>query len=375
MADTLPIIRAAAVQAAPVFLDREATTEKACALIRNAGEQGAQLIGFPEGFIPAHPLWFHMYGATDPIASDFSTALFLNAVEVPGPEVNALAAAARDAGAYVVIGVCEKLPGTLGTMYNTQVYLSPEKGYIGKHQKLVPTAGERLVHDRGAGNTFGTFETAFGPGSSMMCTENANPLAVFALTAEQTRWHVMSWPNYFPRTGPSMPEVSLIVARAFAYMSKAYVISACGVINDTIRDRLGVTDEIAAFLADPTVTGGSAIIAPDTSVIAGPIPGDREDIVCADLDLEASVRLKLRHDFAGHYNRSDVFQLQVNRFTPQLTETVEIAPALPSVIHVDGEPSVTGPPGALTGGDAADGADGDTSPPDETGGSEAEAAN
>jgi aliphatic nitrilase len=351
MPDQLPTIRAAAVQAAPVFLDREATTEKACDLIRQAGDNGAQLIGFPEGFIPAHPIWFHFFGATDPTAADFSTQLFLNAVHVPGPQIDALADAAREAGAYVVIGVCEKSPGSLGTMYNTQVYLSPDDGYVGKHQKLVPTAGERLVHDRGASDTFGTLPTRFGPGSSMMCTENANPLAIFALTAEYTRWHVMSWPNYFPRSGPPMPEVSLIVARAFAYMSKAYVISSCGVLDDAILERLGVMGADAASLSDPDITGGTAIVGPDTRVVAGPLPGDREGIVYADMDLMNSVRLKLRHDFAGHYNRSDVFRLHINRNTPQLVEEALTGP-LTSMIDIEAAVGPGPAPGELADGEA-----------------------
>jgi aliphatic nitrilase len=101
-----------------------------------------------------------------------------------------LSAAARDANAYVVVGVCEKVPNTIGTMFNTQVYLGPDGSLIGKHQKIVPTVGEKLVHAGGFGDTFGAFQTGFGPMSGLICGENSNPLAVFALTAEGTRVHV-----------------------------------------------------------------------------------------------------------------------------------------------------------------------------------------
>ncbi len=134
------------MQAAPVFLDREATVEKAVALIEEAGRGGAQIVGFPEGFIPAHPIWFHFHPGTDRQATRFLVELFKNGLEVPGPEIDTLAAAAKQAGVYVVMGVCEKIPGTFGTLYNTQVFISPHDGYVGKHQKLVPTVGERLVH-------------------------------------------------------------------------------------------------------------------------------------------------------------------------------------------------------------------------------------
>src|SRR3954452_24070771 len=232
MGDQYPVVKVAAVQAASVFLDREGSTEKACRLIREAGRNGARVIAFPEGFIPAHPVWYHHHVATGAIANRLSVALFKNAVEIPGPEVDALCAAARDAGAYVVVGVCEKLHGTIGTMYNTQVYIAPAGVMVGKHQKMMPTVGERLVHTGGYGDTFGVFQTEFGPMSGLICGENSNPLAVFALTAEGTRIHVMSWPNHFPVSGDPLRDRVAIDARSFAQMSKAFVIAACGTVDE-----------------------------------------------------------------------------------------------------------------------------------------------
>jgi nitrilase len=199
MGDAYPVVKVAAVQAASMFLDRESSTEKACSLIREAGRNGARVIGFPEGFIPAHPVWYHHHAATGALANRLAAELFKNSVEIPGPHIDALAQAARDANAYVVIGVCEKLPNTMGTMFNTQVYLAPDGTLVGKHQKIMPTVGERLVHMGGFGDTFGAFATEFGPMSSLICGENSNPLAIFALTAEGTRIHVMSWPITFRR--------------------------------------------------------------------------------------------------------------------------------------------------------------------------------
>lgn len=310
---TEQVIRGAAVQAAPVFLDKAASLAKAIALIEEAGEEGADIVGFPEGFIPAHPIWFHFLPGTDRLATGFSTTLFKNAVEVPGPEIRALEEAASRAGTYVVMGVCERNPGTFGTMYNTQVFISPTDGYLGKHQKLVPTVGERLVHAPGGPETFGVFSSPFGPISGLMCGENSNPLAIFALTADATRVHVMAWPNHFPKIALPMPEISLTAARAFAQMSKAYVISASAVVDDRIRELLGGSEENDTFLARDDIGGGSCIVAPDTRVIAGPEVGNHETILYADMDLDVGIRMKLRHDLAGHYNRPDVFRLLVNR--------------------------------------------------------------
>lgn len=317
MGDKYPVVRVAAVQAASVFLDREASTEKACRLIREAAKNGARVIGFPEGFIPAHPVWYHHHPATSAIANRLATELFKNSVEVPGPETEALCGAAREANAYVVIGLCEKRPRTIGTMFNTQLFIGPDGRLLGKHQKLVPTVGERLVHMGGFGDTLGAFDTEFGPISGLICGENSNPLAIFALTAEGTRIHVASWPNHFPSSGDPMRNRVAIDSQAFAQMTKAYVVSACGTVDEEMIRRLEVGPEAERFLRNPDSCGGSVIVAPNSRIIAGPL-GPEEGILYADCDFDLSIRMKLRHDFAGHYNRPDIFQLQINRAAPSI---------------------------------------------------------
>jgi aliphatic nitrilase len=298
-------------------------------LIDEAGRNGARVIAFPEGFIPAHPIWYHHHPATGAIANRLATELFKNSVEIPGPQIEQLCAAAQAAGAYVVIGVCEKLPNTIGTMFNTQVYIAPDGTLIGKHQKIMPTVGERLVHSGGYGDTFGAFQTEFGPMSGLICGENSNPLAVFALTAEGSRIHVMSWPNHFPTSGDPMRNRVAVDSQAFAQMSKAFVVSACGTVDEAMIAKLAVDPKAEEFLRNPDCCGGSVIVAPDSRILAGP-KGMEEGILYADCDLELGVRMKLRHDFAGHYNRPDIFQLHVNRAAPRLyTVHGGEAPALP----------------------------------------------
>jgi aliphatic nitrilase len=330
MGDKYPIVKVAAVQAASVFLDREGSTEKACRLIREAGANGARLIAFPEGFIPTHPVWYHHHPATGKIANRLAVELFKNAVEIPGPEIEALCAAAREANAYVVMGVCEKLPQTLGTMFNTQVWLTPEGSLLGKHQKIMPTVGERIVHMGGFGDTFGAMQTEFGPASGLICGENSNPLAVFALTAEGTRLHIMSWPNHFPTSGDPMRNRVSVDSQAFAQMSKAWVISACGTVDEDMIRKLEVGPEGEKFLRNPDCCGGSVIVAPNCRVVAGPM-GAEEGILYADCDIEVGVNMKLRHDFAGHYNRPDIFQLSVNRAAPQIYTVHTTVEKLPPV--------------------------------------------
>jgi nitrilase len=315
--DSYEIVRVAAVQAASVFLDREGSVHKACRLIDEAGSKGARVIGFPEGFIPGHPVWFHHHPATGKIANKLSVELFKNAVEIPGSETDALCAAARSANAYVIVGICEKMPNTLGTLFNTQLYIGPDGSLIRKHQKIMPTVGERLVHTGGHGDTFGAFASEFGPVSGLICGENSNPLAVFALIAEGTRIHVMSWPNHFPTSGDPLRNRVAIDSQAFAQMSKAFVISACGTVDERMIEMLDAGPAGEKFLRNTDCCGGSLIVDPMSRIIAGPM-GAEEGILYADCNLELGIQMKLRHDFAGHYNRPDIFQLHVNRAAPQL---------------------------------------------------------
>src|SRR5256714_4437906 len=278
MGDAYGVVKGAAVQAASVFLDRGGWTAKACRLIREAGANGARVIGFPEGFIPAPRVWYHHHAATAAIPNRLAVELFKNPVEIPGPKTAALAAAAREANAYVVIGVCEKIPNTTGTMFNTQVYFGPDGAIIRKHQKIMPTVGERLVHMGGYGDTFGAFPSEFGPMSGLICGENSNPLAVFALIAEGTRVHVMSWPNHFPASGDPLRNRVAIDSQAFAQMSKAFVISACGTVDDHMIETLKAGPEGEKFLRDPNCCGGSLIVDPMARIVARPM-GPEEGIL------------------------------------------------------------------------------------------------
>ena len=324
MGDQYPKIRIAAVQAAPVFLDREKTVEKACRLIKEAAGKGAKVIAFSEGFIPGHPLWYHFHPATSSYSTKLATELFKNSVEIPGPSTEALCKAAREAKAYVVMGLCERRPGTFGTLFNTQLFIDDEGNILGKHQKLVPTVGERLVHTGGYGDTLRAYPTRYGKISGLICGENSNPLAVFALIAEGTMIHVASWPNTGHLKQFSRAERAATVGQAVAMMSKAYVINVSGTVSEEMVEVLAANDEDRAFLREPRNSGGSSMIDPRSVVIAGPMGGE-EGILYSDIDLELCVREKVTHDFAGHYNRADVFSLQINREVPSIYRSCERA--------------------------------------------------
>jgi len=304
MADTYPKFKVAAVQAAPVFLDREATTEKACRLIRAAGSEGAKVIGFPECFIPGFPHWFDFRLARE--CKGFIKELFKNSVEIPSAVTDSLCQAAKDAGATVVIGLNERDPGSMGTLFNSQLFIAPDGRILGKHRKLVPTWTERLVHTGGDASTLKVFKTDAAPVSGLICGENTNSFYRMTLLLQGERIHVASWPA-FP--GRGRQDGIEIRTRNYAFEGRCFVISSTGVFSDEMRDLLCVTEEQKKKASD---TGAfSSIIAPTGDYLAGPDTGG-EKILYAEVNPEMIIEEKISHDVTGHYNRFDLFTLLVD---------------------------------------------------------------
>jgi nitrilase len=169
----------AAVQAAPVFLDRDATVDKACALIAEAAAQGAGLVAFPEAFVPGYPDWVWRTPAWHD--GEFAQRLYAGAIEIGSPAAGRLADAAAGSGVYVAIGVNE-LDG--GTLYNTLLYFAPDGTLVARHRKLMPTGGERTIWGMGDGSTLGVVRTPFGVVGGLICWENYMPLARAAMYAQ-----------------------------------------------------------------------------------------------------------------------------------------------------------------------------------------------
>ncbi|HLH68591.1 MAG TPA: carbon-nitrogen hydrolase family protein [Candidatus Dormibacteraeota bacterium] len=304
-------LRVAVVQATGPFLRRDRCLEEAVRWIQEAGAQGARLVAFPEGFIPGHPTWYHFHPVTGKQSLEWAAELFANSVEVGGPVTDALCEAARRAGVHVVIGVCEREPGTTGTMYNTQLFIDDGGRILGKRQKLVPTVGERIVHAPGRGEMVPVFETKIGRLTGLLCGENANPLAIFALAAQGAQIHVACWPSHFSPNEHPMAEAVTFNTLSLSYKASCFVLNACGTITEEHRHLLPRTDDDRRFLADPLNGGGSSVIGATSRVLSGPMPGDEQGLLLAELDLHDCVRAKVVHDYSGHYNRADVFTLEV----------------------------------------------------------------
>ncbi|HEX5465510.1 MAG TPA: carbon-nitrogen hydrolase family protein [Candidatus Limnocylindrales bacterium] len=310
MSDAYQTIRLAAAQVAPVFLDREATIVRACEVISEAGAKGADLVAFPEGYVPAHPLWFHFHPATSRAARAMSVALANNAVVVPSPATDALCEVARSANCSVVIGICEKAAGSAAALYNSLLIIGRDGRILGCRRKIVPTNGERIVHTPGAGDSIQVFPTEFGVVAGLMCGENSNPLLTYTMQALGAQVHVASWPS-FPHQAADLQAIADVAGRAVAYQNSCFVVNVLGAVSETMIERLPATEEDAAYLRRAAERGGTTIYAPGGRVLEGPLPGG-EGILYADADLGQIVPRKLSHDYAGNYNRFDIFQLVVN---------------------------------------------------------------
>jgi len=299
--------KVAVAQASPVFLDREATVEKACGLIAQAGREGASLVAFPEAFIPAYPDWVWAVppgekGLLDPLYAE----LLENAVAVPGPETRRLCQAARAAGIYVVMGVNEYDPlAGNGSLFNTLIYIDAHGEILGRHRKLVPTGGERLVWAQGDGSTLEVYATPFGRLGGLICWENYMPLARYAMYAWGVQVYVAATWDY--------GEAWLATLRHIAREGRVFVLGAGMALRKSdIPDRYEFKQRFYQNAGEWINIGGSAIVNPDGEFIAGPLE-KAEGLLYAEIRPSQMHGSKRMLDVTGHYNRPDVFQLTVNR--------------------------------------------------------------
>jgi nitrilase len=307
---------AAIVQDSPVFLNLEASLEKACGLIEEAATQGANVIAFPETWLPGYPVWLDY--APKAAVWDYGPAKALyrllaeNSVSIPGPHVDRLLEVAKDAGSHVVMGVHERRGGTL---YNTLLTVDRDGQTFAVHRKLVPTYGERLVWGRGDGSTLRAHATEYGMLGGLICWEHWMPLARAAMHAQQETVHVAQW--------PSVNRLHDLASRHYAFEGQCFVLAAGSVLTkrETIEGcrSLGQASNEAIELLeampkgddDLLLRGGSAIIAPNTHYLAGPVL-DEACILYAELRPELITEGHFALDTDGHYARPDVFRLDVN---------------------------------------------------------------
>jgi nitrilase len=295
-------VTVAAVQSSPNFLDREATIEKVGRLCKEAAGQGAGLIVFPETFVPTYPDWVWRTTPWADGEAQWFARLFDQSVEVPGADTDALGEAAREAGAYVSVGVNERDGGTL---YNTQLYFGPDGALLGKHRKLMPTGGERLVWGMGDGSTLPVFDTPFGRIGGLTCWENYMPLARMAMYAQGLEIYLApTWDN---------SDVWVASMQHIAKEGRLFVIG----VNFCIRGsdvplEIPGRDAIYGGEDDWLSKGNTCIVGPDGQLLAGPLIGE-QGILYAEIDVGQAHVARRQFDPVGHYSRPDVFRLVVDR--------------------------------------------------------------
>lgn len=305
----LPKFKAAAVQASPVFLDADATVEKACGIIAEAAANGASLIAFPEVFVAGYPYWNWIM--TPVQGSKWYERLYTNSITVPGPETDRLCQAARENNCHVVIGVNER-GQSFGELYNTNLIIDNKGKLVGKHRKLVPTWAEKLTWTGGDGSSLKVYNTEIGPIGTLACGENTNTLARFTLLTQGELIHVANYIS-LPVAPPdyNMAEAIKIRAAAHSFEGKLFTVVSCSTITKEIIDIMKEDVPNAEELLTRKNSAFTGFIGPNGAVIGEPLI-DEEGIVYADIDLSKCIQPKQMHDILGHYNRFDIFDLRVN---------------------------------------------------------------
>lgn len=295
---TFPEITLAAIQANSIWFDKEAATAKACRLIEEAGEKGADIAAFGETWLSGYPYWSTAAGS--PVMGRARAQYIASGITVPGPETDLLCAAARRAEVDVAIGVVELDEITRSSVYCTLLFIGKDGAILGRHRKLKPTDSERRFWGEGDGASLVTYEREYGRLSGLNCWEHLMMLPGYSLAAQGTQVHIAAWPDM----NGSQSE---LLSRAFAFQAGAYVISVGGMREASESPEVG--DFEGQQLA--RLVGNSCIINPMGDVIAGPVSGE-ETILTAKVSMEAVYQRKSMSDIGGHYSRPDVLSLQLN---------------------------------------------------------------
>ncbi len=303
------IVKVAAVQASPVYLDLQASLEKADRLIGEAARLGAKVVVFPETWLPGYPAWLDC--CRDVALWDYAPVkkvfarLMDNSVAIPSPAIEALSEMALEYKIVLNLSVNERVTqgAGRGTLYNTMLTFGADGVLLNRHRKIMPTYTERMVWGQGDGSSLKAVDTDAGRIGGLICWEHWMPLARHRLHSSGEDIHVAAWPQ--------VKEMNLLASRHYAFEGRCYVI-ATGAIMKAHELPEGL-EPIESLKQNPdayVLNGGSAIIAPDGTVIAGPVFNE-ETILTADLDLSRIVEESLVLDVTGHYSRPDIFDVKL----------------------------------------------------------------
>lgn len=325
------VVVVAAVQAAPIYQNLERSLARALELIAEAARRRAQLVVFPEAWLPGYPAWLDVCRDVAVFDNQTVKRLFAQLVEqsvvVPGPITEALGNAAREHNLTLVIGVNERViegPGR-GTLYNSVLTFGPTGELLNRHRKLVPTFNERLIWGPGDGGSLQVVETPAGRVGSLICWEHWMPLVRQTLHVGGEDIHVALW--------PTVKEMYQIAARHYAFEGRCFVLSVGSIMRrQDLPRELELTPAVAQSNSEYILSGGSSIVGPDGQYVAGP-SFDSEVIILARINLERIREESMTLDVTGHYNRPDLFSFdyRVPGLLPR-AQVNELPPARPEAL-------------------------------------------
>lgn len=300
--------RIAVVQRPPIFLDRSETLNRAVTAIGEAAQTGAQLIAFPEAFIPGYPAWIWQLrpGGDMRLAEQLHARLRANAVNLASDDLAPLCQAAKQHNVTVVCGMHERdADFSRSTLYNTVVIIGPDGAVLNRHRKVMPTSPERMVWGFGDASGIKAVDTPCGRIGALICWENYMPLARFAMYAQGVDIYLA--PTY------DQGELWVATMRHIAREGGCWVVGNCSAFQ--ARDIPDWLPGKAQMYPDPDEwvnAGDSVVVAPGGKIVAGPMHQE-SGILYAEIDLERVGMARRNLDVVGHYARPDLFQLQVNR--------------------------------------------------------------
>lgn len=310
MSTTHPKFRVAAVQSSPVYLDLDASIDKAIELIAEAAKNGAKLIAFGETWLPGYP-WF-IWLDSPAWSMQFIQRFHDNSLVYGSPQAERIAQAAKKHSIMVSVGVSEKQGGSL---YMGQWLIDAEGQTVGQRRKLKPTHVERTVFGEGDGTDLTVWPTELGRIGAMCCWEHLQPLSKYALYAQNEQVHIAAWPSFSIYRGAANalgPEVNTSITRVYAVEGQCFVVAPCSVVSKEMIEILCGDDPVKRQLLQQG-GGFTTIFGPDGRLLHEPLPEDAEGLVYADIDLGVISLAKAVADPAGHYSRPDVTRLLLDR--------------------------------------------------------------
>lgn len=308
--------RIAAAHVASTFFDVEAGVQKTIRYITKAAKDGVELLAFPESFLPGFPIWHAFQRGID---GHGKFARFAEAsLRIDGPEIARICAAARDARIAVWLGFSERASYSEGCLWNSAILIAPDGEIRIHHRKLVPTFYEKMVWTRGDGNGLRVEDMPFGKVGGLICGENGNPLARYALMAQGEQIHCASYPSVWPFRDPGngprydLNEAIRIRGAAHSFEAKTFTVISSALLDEASIAAICDGDTATEALLRDCEKASSMIVTPDGSTPGGSLQSS-EGLVIADVDIAALTELKRHHDMAGDYNRHDVFRVALNR--------------------------------------------------------------